>query len=134
MGTTKQKRPPGRSTVTMERTVASTTLFRQALTKCRGRPAIEPPGDLHVRRRDLDAVHGELRVPRTERHGHPAFAATCIEHALWLDRRHLALELLELRIAAAPLDHLARLPAREHAQLLLQELEPHLPAQSPILL
>src|SRR5215467_2939842 len=51
-----------------------------------------------------------------------------------LDRRHLALELLELRIAAAPLDHLAGLLAGEHAQLLLQELETHLPAQAPVLL
>src|SRR5262252_10435262 len=73
-------------------------------------------------------------MPRAQGHSHPALAATRIQHALRLDRRHLALELLELRIAAASLDHLAGLLAGEHAQLLLQELESHFPAQPPVLL
>src|SRR5215467_2939843 len=51
-----------------------------------------------------------------------------------LEREVAAVKLLELRIAAAPLDHLAGLLAGEHAQLLLQELETHLPAQAPVLL
>jgi hypothetical protein len=67
-------------------------------------------------------------------HGHPTLAASRVEHPARPHRLHLALELLELRVATAPLDHLARLLPREHAQALLEELEPHLPAQALVLL
>ena len=98
------------------------------------RPPVELLGDLDVGEGHLDAVDGQLRVPGAEGHGHAPLAAARVEHAARLDGLHLALELLELRIAAAPLDHLAGLLPREHAEPLLEQLESRLPAQPLVLL
>ena len=109
-------------------------LLGQALAEGRRLPAVELPGDPDVREGNLDAVHRELRVARAEGHRHAALAAAGVEHASRLHGLDLALELLELRVAAAPLDHLAGLLPGQHADPLLQELEPCLPAQPLVLL
>src|SRR5207249_8504565 len=64
----------------------------------------------------------------------PALAAARVQRALRLVRLPRALALLELRVAPAALDHLPRLLSREHAQALLDELEPHLPPEALVLL
>src|ERR1700752_3566157 len=70
----------------------------------------------------------------TERHGHAALAAAGVEHASRPHAVDLALELLEFGIARAALDQLLRLAPDEHADPLLEELEPHAPAQPAVLL
>src|SRR5882724_5476261 len=106
----------------------------EALAEGGRRPPVELLGDLDVGEGHLDAVDGQLRVPGAERHGHPPLATARVEHAARLDGLHLALELLELRVTATPLDHLARLLPREHTEPLLEQLEPHFPAQALVLL
>src|SRR5262245_22574984 len=109
-------------------------LLREALPEADVREAIELTGDLRVGRRDLDAFDAEIRMARAQRHGHAALAAAGVEHAPRTHAIHLALELLELGVARTPPDELLRLPADEHADALLEELEPHPPPQSAILL
>ena len=51
-----------------------------------------------------------------------------------VDALDFPFQLLELGVARAPLDQLARLATDEHADPLLEELESHAPAQPTILL
>ena len=109
-------------------------LFREALAEADVAEAIELSRDLRVGRRDLDAFDAEVRMPRAQGHRHAALAAAGVEHAPRTHAVDLALQLLELGIARASIDQLARLAADEHADPLLEELQAHPPAQPAILL
>ena len=73
-------------------------------------------------------------MPRAQRHRDAALAAAGVEHAPRPQRGDLPLQLLELRVSRPALDQLARLASDEHADPLLEELQPRLPAQAAVLL
>src|SRR5262249_9700264 len=109
-------------------------LLREAVPEADVREAVELARDLRVGGRDLDALDPDIGMARAQRHGHAALAAAGVEHAPRTHAVHLALELLELGVAPAPIDELLRLSADEHADALLEELEPAPPAQAALLL
>ena len=108
-------------------------LLGEALAKADVRKPVELPRDPDVRRRDLDALHAYVGMAGAQRHRDAPLAAPGVEHAPRAHAGDLALELAELGVAPAPLDHFARLPAEEDADPPLEELQPDLPAEPLVL-